>query len=166
MTTAASAARTRRTMVRARADRGCPPPRRRSAVERWLRDARAGSRDRRAGGTRGTAGARRPAAILLAATARRGDAGGCAGRDGGALRARRDAPARRGARLRLVDGATLEPWVEGASFFPRILADVDAARSSVQILMFGWREGDVGTRMAALLERKLADGVEVRVIVD
>src|SRR5215218_6144384 len=104
MTTAASAARTRRTMVRARADRGCPPPRRRSAVERWLRDARAGSRDRRAGGTRGTAGARRPAAILLAATARRGDAGGCAGRDGGALRARRDAPARRGARLRLVDG--------------------------------------------------------------
>jgi len=62
--------------------------------------------------------------------------------------------------------ATLEPWVEGASFFPRILADVDAARSSVHILMFGWREGDVGTRMAALLERKLADGVEVRVIVD
>lgn len=32
--------------------------------------------------------------------------------------------------------------------------------------MFGWREGEVGTRMAALLERKLAEGVEVRVIVD
>ena len=32
--------------------------------------------------------------------------------------------------------------------------------------MFGWREGEVGMRMAALLERKLADGVEVRVIVD
>ena len=32
--------------------------------------------------------------------------------------------------------------------------------------MFGWREGDVGTRMAALLERKLREGVEVRVIVD
>src|SRR6185295_10252549 len=31
---------------------------------------------------------------------------------------------------------------------------------------FGWREGEVGTRMAALLERKLADGLEVRVIVD
>ena len=32
--------------------------------------------------------------------------------------------------------------------------------------MFGWREGDVGMRMAALLERKLAEDVEVRVIVD
>jgi cardiolipin synthase len=62
--------------------------------------------------------------------------------------------------------ATIEPWVEGRSFFPRIYADVDAARSSVHILMFGWREGQVGTEMARLLERKLAQGVEVRVIVD
>jgi cardiolipin synthase A/B len=62
--------------------------------------------------------------------------------------------------------ATLEPWVEGREFFPRILADVEAAGSSVHILMFGWREGDVGMRMTALLERKLAEGVEVRVLVD
>ena len=62
--------------------------------------------------------------------------------------------------------ATIEPWVEGANFFPRIFADVEAARSSVHILMFGWREGEVGMRMAALLEQKLAEGVEVRVIVD
>ena len=62
--------------------------------------------------------------------------------------------------------ATIEPWIEGANFFPRIFADVEAARASVHILMFGWREGDVGTRLAALLERKLAEGVEVRVIVD
>jgi cardiolipin synthase A/B len=62
--------------------------------------------------------------------------------------------------------ATVEPWVDGERFFPRILADIEAARSSVHILMFGWREGEVGMRMASLLERKLADGVEVRVIVD
>ena len=62
--------------------------------------------------------------------------------------------------------ATLEPWVEGREFFPRILADVEAARSSVHVLMFGWREGEVGMRMAALLERKLAEGVEVRILVD
>ena len=62
--------------------------------------------------------------------------------------------------------ATIEPYVEGVNFFPRIFADVEAASSSVHILMFGWREGSVGTRMAALLRRKLADGVEVRVIVD
>ena len=62
--------------------------------------------------------------------------------------------------------ATIEPRVEGVEFFPRIFADVEAAESSVHILMFGWREGEVGKKMAALLERKLADGVEVRAIVD
>src|SRR5215213_1050830 len=62
--------------------------------------------------------------------------------------------------------ATLDPCVDGANFFPRIFADIEAARSSVHILMFGWREGEVGMRMAALLEEKLAAGVEVRVIVD
>jgi phosphatidylserine/phosphatidylglycerophosphate/cardiolipin synthase-like enzyme len=62
--------------------------------------------------------------------------------------------------------ATIDPCVDGASFFPRIFADVEAAATSVHILMFGWREGDVGMRLAAQLEQKLADGVEVRVIVD
>ena len=62
--------------------------------------------------------------------------------------------------------ATIEPWAEGVNFFPRIFADVEAAQSTVHILMFGWREGEIGMRMAALLERKLAEGVEVRVIVD
>jgi cardiolipin synthase len=62
--------------------------------------------------------------------------------------------------------ATIEPHAEGVEFFPRIFADVERATSFVHILMFGWREGDVGKRMAALLERKLAEGVEVRVVVD
>src|SRR5512145_1698641 len=46
--------------------------------------------------------------------------------------------------------ATIEPLVEGESFFPRIFADVEEAKSSVHILMFGWREGTVGMEMAAL----------------
>src|SRR3954453_18842951 len=61
---------------------------------------------------------------------------------------------------------TIEPWAEGVNFFPKIFADVEAARSTVHILMFGWREGEIGMRRAALLERKLAEGVEVRAIVD
>src|SRR4029077_7558594 len=61
---------------------------------------------------------------------------------------------------------TIEPWAEGVNFFPRVAADIEAARSSVHILMFGWREGEVGMRIAGLLERKLAEGVEVRAIVD
>ena len=62
--------------------------------------------------------------------------------------------------------ATAEPWVEGEQFFPRIFADIEAARSSVHILMFGWREGEVGTALAALLARKAAEGVAVRVLID
>jgi cardiolipin synthase A/B len=62
--------------------------------------------------------------------------------------------------------ATIEPHVEGVEFFPRIFEDVEGARSSVHILMFGWREGRVGTELAALLERKLSEGVEVRALVD
>ncbi len=62
--------------------------------------------------------------------------------------------------------ATIEPWAEGVNFFPKIFADVEGAQSTVHILMFGWREGEIGMRMAALLERKLREGVEVRVIVD
>lgn len=62
--------------------------------------------------------------------------------------------------------ATIQPWPEGRSFFPRIFDDIEGARSSVHILMFGWREGEVGTEMAALLERKLEEGVEVRVVLD
>ena len=82
--------------------------------------------------------------------------------------AARDRPRTRDAALEFAwsTAASIVPWVEGRNFFPRILADVEAARSSVHILMFGWREGEVGTRMAGLLRRKLGEGVEVRVIVD
>jgi cardiolipin synthase len=62
--------------------------------------------------------------------------------------------------------ATIEPWPEGKNFFPRIFADIEKARSSVHILMFGWREGTIGTELSNLLLRKLQEGVEVRIILD
>ena len=62
--------------------------------------------------------------------------------------------------------ATIEPWPEGKNFFPRISADIEHARSSVHILMFGWREGEIGTKLADLLVQKMKQGVEVRIIVD
>jgi cardiolipin synthase len=62
--------------------------------------------------------------------------------------------------------ATVEPWPEGKSFFPKILADVEKAKSSVHILMFGWREGEVGTKLTDLLVQKLKQGVEVRIVLD
>ena len=62
--------------------------------------------------------------------------------------------------------ATVEPWPEGKNFFPKIFADVEKAKSSVHILMFGWREGEVGTKLTDLLVQKLKEGVEVRIILD
>ena len=62
--------------------------------------------------------------------------------------------------------ATVEPWPEGKTFFPKILHDIQAAHSSVHILMFGWREGEIGTQLSDLLIEKMKQGVEVRVIVD
>lgn len=62
--------------------------------------------------------------------------------------------------------ATIEPLAEGTEFFPRIFADIEAAQSSVHIIMFGWKAGEVGDELTAILEAKLADGVEVRILVD
>src|SRR5690348_2342882 len=53
--------------------------------------------------------------------------------------------------------STIDPLVEGKSFFPRIFADIEDGRSSVHILMFGWREGEVGMKMAEVLKRKLGE---------
>jgi cardiolipin synthase len=62
--------------------------------------------------------------------------------------------------------ATIEPWAEGKNFFPRIFTDIENAHSSVHILMFGWREGTVGTQLTDLLVQKLDQGVQVRIVVD
>jgi len=62
--------------------------------------------------------------------------------------------------------ATIDPWPEGRNFFPRIFEDARAAQSSIHVLMFGWREGNIGTEFANLLIEKLEQGVEVRVLVD
>jgi cardiolipin synthase len=62
--------------------------------------------------------------------------------------------------------ATIDPWPEGKNFFPRIFADVESAKSSVHILMFGWREGTVGTELTDILLRKLKEGIEVWIVLD
>jgi cardiolipin synthase A/B len=62
--------------------------------------------------------------------------------------------------------ATSEPWVDGATFFPKILADIDGATSSVDILMYGWKDGQVGRAFSDAVSAKAKEGIEVRVIVD
>ena len=62
--------------------------------------------------------------------------------------------------------ATVEPFAEGAEFYPRIIDDIENADQSVHILMFGWDSNEIGTELADVLKQKLAEGVEVRIAVD
>ncbi len=62
--------------------------------------------------------------------------------------------------------ASVDPLVDGTRFYPRMLDDVAAARSSVHLLEYGFTPGEIGDEFAAALEAAIARGVEVRVIVD
>jgi cardiolipin synthase A/B len=56
--------------------------------------------------------------------------------------------------------------VEGRNFYPHMLADIEAAESSIHVNQFGFRPGHVGERFARALESKAGEGVPVRMVVD
>jgi cardiolipin synthase A/B len=62
--------------------------------------------------------------------------------------------------------STSEVLVEGKNFYPRMLEDIGAARSSIHINQFGFRPGDIGETFAAALLAKAGEGVRVRLVVD
>jgi cardiolipin synthase len=65
--------------------------------------------------------------------------------------------------------ATATSWellIDGQAFFPRMLADIEAARSDVHIIIFGFRPGRIGDSFRDLLVRKVRDGVAVRLVTD
>ncbi len=62
--------------------------------------------------------------------------------------------------------SSAEVLVEGASFYPPMLADIAAASSSVHINQFGFRPGIVGDVFAEALIAKAKEGVPVRLVVD
>jgi cardiolipin synthase A/B len=62
--------------------------------------------------------------------------------------------------------ASAEVHVEGANFYPPMLEDVRAAKSSVHINQFGFRPGVVGEAFAEALVAKAKEGVPVRLVVD
>jgi cardiolipin synthase len=59
-----------------------------------------------------------------------------------------------------------EVLVEGRTFYPPMLADIEAATSSVHVNQFGFRPGRVGDRFADALLERAAAGIPVRVVVD
>jgi cardiolipin synthase len=56
--------------------------------------------------------------------------------------------------------------IDGAQFFPRLLADIEAAERDVHILIFGFKAGEIGDRFRDALIAKVASGVGVRVITE
>jgi cardiolipin synthase len=63
-------------------------------------------------------------------------------------------------------GNRVEVLQNGDGFFPRLFADVAAARETVNIETFIWWDGAIARRLAALLMQKAREGVEVRLLVD
>ena len=59
-----------------------------------------------------------------------------------------------------------ELLIDGPAFFPRILADIEAAQSDVHVLIFGYRPGKIGTSFRDALIAKVRQGVPVRLMVD
>ena len=62
--------------------------------------------------------------------------------------------------------SSVEVLVEGENFYPPMLADIEAASSSIHINQFGFRPGVVGDVFADALIRKAKEGVPVRLVVD
>ncbi|MEE4275296.1 MAG: hypothetical protein V2J16_05465, partial [Thermoleophilia bacterium] len=59
---------------------------------------------------------------------------------------------------------SVEPLVEGKTFYPRMLEDIAAARSSIHLLQYGFTPGEVGDELVAALEAAVGRGVEVRLV--
>ncbi len=56
--------------------------------------------------------------------------------------------------------------VDGYRIFPALLADIEAATRSVHISMFLFFRDPIGEELATLLEKKVAEGVTVRVLLN
>ncbi|HSK47733.1 MAG TPA: PLDc N-terminal domain-containing protein, partial [Coriobacteriia bacterium] len=67
---------------------------------------------------------------------------------------------------RLLPSTGLEIFSAGADKFPRLFADIEAARESVHLAYFIWESDEMTGRMCALLAEKARAGVEVRVNYD
>jgi len=58
------------------------------------------------------------------------------------------------------------PLLHGTRYFPRMLDDLRAATSSIHVLIYGIKPGDVGSEFRDVLLAKVAEGIPVRVSVD
>jgi cardiolipin synthase A/B len=60
----------------------------------------------------------------------------------------------------------VEPLLHGTMYFPRMLQDLGAAESSINMLIYGFKPGDIGSAFRDVLLAKVAAGIPVRLSVD
>jgi len=63
-------------------------------------------------------------------------------------------------------GNRIELLENGDAFFPRLLADIAAAKQAVHVESYVWWKGAICEEVANALARKAREGVEVRLLVD
>ena len=66
----------------------------------------------------------------------------------------------------LTSGNRVEVLQNGDGFFPRLLADIAAARETIHLESYVWWQGDICRRVAEALAERARAGVEVRVLLD
>lgn len=66
----------------------------------------------------------------------------------------------------LENGNAIELLENGDQYFPRVLADIAAARETVHMESYVWWTGDICNQIAEALAAKARQGVEVRLMVD
>jgi cardiolipin synthase A/B len=66
----------------------------------------------------------------------------------------------------ICEGNTVEILQNGDAFFPAILRDIRSARSSIHLETYVWSKGEIARQVADALIKKVAEGVEVRLLVD
>jgi cardiolipin synthase len=62
--------------------------------------------------------------------------------------------------------ASVQLYVDGQNFYPALLADMQAAQSSIHFEQYGFDPGQVADQFVPVLTNKAQQGVDVRMIVD
>jgi cardiolipin synthase len=62
--------------------------------------------------------------------------------------------------------ASMQLYVDGKNFFPPLLADMQAARSSIHFEEYGFEPGELADQLVPVLSDRAKQGVDVRMIVD
>ena len=62
--------------------------------------------------------------------------------------------------------ASVQLYVDGKNFYPALLADMQAAHSSIHFEQYGFDPGQVADQFVPVLTDKAQHGVDVRMIVD